>query len=225
MKSVVSRVIIGAGRKASHTCHTFNLWDEVVQFFEEPMYVGEAKQGKPVSDKVLKTGNLFAHSFIGEPRDKRLKVRMFEQACRDAGVGYWWGVLIHESAVVTNPKRLGVDVVIRPNAVVCSRAVIGDHVDIGNLCNVEHDVEIGDYSIVTGRVSLCGGVTVGRGVFIGQGASVAPNLTIGDGAVIGLGAVVVRDVPENTVVAGNPAHHNPKFSEVEPWNRFGEGET
>lgn len=48
-------------------------------------------------------------------------------------------------------------------------------------------------------------VTVGNDVWIGGGATILPGVTVGDGAVIGAGAVVTRDVPQLTLVAGNPA--------------------
>lgn len=42
-------------------------------------------------------------------------------------------------------------------------------------------------------------------VMVTVGAIVIGNVTIGDNATIGAGAVVIKDVPENTVVAGVPA--------------------
>ncbi len=48
-------------------------------------------------------------------------------------------------------------------------------------------------------------VTIGRDVWLGYGAVVLAGVTIGDGAIIGAGAVVREDVPENAIVAGNPA--------------------
>lgn len=48
-------------------------------------------------------------------------------------------------------------------------------------------------------------VAIGADVWIGGGAIILPGVTIGDGAIIGAGSVVTRDVPEGTVVAGNPA--------------------
>lgn len=48
-------------------------------------------------------------------------------------------------------------------------------------------------------------ITIEDGVWIGGGAIVLGGVTLGEGCVVGAGAVVTRDVPPNTVVAGNPA--------------------
>jgi len=47
-------------------------------------------------------------------------------------------------------------------------------------------------------------ITIGDDVWIGGGAIVLGGVTIGDRAVVGAGSVVTRDVPSDTVVAGNP---------------------
>jgi acetyltransferase-like isoleucine patch superfamily enzyme len=39
---------------------------------------------------------------------------------------------------------------------------------------------------------------------IGSNATILCGITIGEGAVVGAGSVVTKDVPANTVVAGNP---------------------
>lgn len=48
-------------------------------------------------------------------------------------------------------------------------------------------------------------VTIGDNVWIGGRAVINPGVTIGDNSIIASGAVVVKDVPPNTVVGGNPA--------------------
>lgn len=48
-------------------------------------------------------------------------------------------------------------------------------------------------------------VTIGDDVFIGKGAIILPGVTIGSRVIVGAGSVVSKDVPDNSVVAGNPA--------------------
>jgi acetyltransferase-like isoleucine patch superfamily enzyme len=48
-------------------------------------------------------------------------------------------------------------------------------------------------------------VVIRRGAYIGVGAIILPGVTGGEGAVVGAGSVVTKDVPDFTMVAGNPA--------------------
>lgn len=50
-----------------------------------------------------------------------------------------------------------------------------------------------------------GRVVIGDNVFVGANATILPNVVIGDNSVIGANSVVSKDVPKNSVVAGNPA--------------------
>lgn len=46
---------------------------------------------------------------------------------------------------------------------------------------------------------------VKKGASVGSSATILCGITIGENAIVGAGSVVTRDVPANTVVAGNPA--------------------
>jgi len=46
---------------------------------------------------------------------------------------------------------------------------------------------------------------VKKGASIGSGSTILSHVTIGEKAIVGAGSVVTKDVPPNTIVAGNPA--------------------
>ena len=48
-------------------------------------------------------------------------------------------------------------------------------------------------------------VTIGKDCWIGGGAIICPVVTIGDRCIVAAGSVVTRDVPDDSLVAGNPA--------------------
>ena len=48
-------------------------------------------------------------------------------------------------------------------------------------------------------------VLIKRNAWIGAAAIILPGITIGENSIVAAGAVVTKDVPDNTIVAGNPA--------------------
>lgn len=53
-------------------------------------------------------------------------------------------------------------------------------------------------------LELAGEIVVGDNVFIGTRALILPGVSIGSNCIIGANSVITKDVPDNTVVAGNP---------------------
>ena len=51
-----------------------------------------------------------------------------------------------------------------------------------------------------------GCVNIGNNVFIGADSVVLPGINIGNNVIIGANSTVTHDIPDNTVVAGSPAH-------------------
>lgn len=47
-------------------------------------------------------------------------------------------------------------------------------------------------------------IIIGKNCFIGCRSVILPGVTIGDNSIIGAGSIVNRDIPSNTVAAGNP---------------------
>jgi acetyltransferase-like isoleucine patch superfamily enzyme len=48
-------------------------------------------------------------------------------------------------------------------------------------------------------------ILIKKGASIGSGSTILSNVTIGESAIVGAGSVVTKNVPANTIVAGNPA--------------------
>jgi acetyltransferase-like isoleucine patch superfamily enzyme len=80
---------------------------------------------------------------------------------------------------------------------------------IGDRCEITHGSVIVSHDAALKRINRksasVGTVRIGNNVFIGVNAVVLRDVTIGDNSVVGAGSVVTKDVPENVVVAGNPA--------------------
>ena len=105
---------------------------------------------------------------------------------------------------------------------------VGKGVYVGNL--VYFDGEYPDYIEIEDEVSIAPGVIIvahssgspfhsrmgifreppkkivlKRGAWIGVGAIILPGIVVGEGAIVAAGSVVSQNVPEYTIVAGNPA--------------------
>lgn len=79
--------------------------------------------------------------------------------------------------------------------------VINQQAEIGNNCNIAQGVTIGQ----TNRGKKKGCPVIGDRVWIGANAVVAGNITIGNDVLIAPLSFINVDIPDNAVVAGNPA--------------------
>lgn len=112
---------------------------------------------------------------------------------------------IHDRALIGESVELGSGVVICPDAILSNHVNVGDNVQINTGCAIGHDVRIGAGCTLSGSVNLTGNVTIGDGVFFGTAATVLPGLRVGQNSVIGAGSMVMKDVPNDVTVFGNPS--------------------
>jgi len=104
---------------------------------------------------------------------------------------------------------IGRRVKVQSHTFICSGVVIEDEAFIGHGVMFINDLfprATRDDGTLQGEEDwTCVPTRIGRRAAIGSNATILCGLTIGEGAVVGAGAVVTADVPEHTVVAGNPA--------------------
>lgn len=120
-------------------------------------------------------------------------------------MGFETPSLIHPSVDVDFHVKLGRACVIYPGSIVAPDVVIGDNVMINMGVVIGHDVSIGSNSVLSPGVNLGGYVDIGKKSFMGMACCIRQGIRIGTNSVVGMGSIVLRDVPDNVVVAGNPA--------------------
>jgi sugar O-acyltransferase (sialic acid O-acetyltransferase NeuD family) len=112
---------------------------------------------------------------------------------------------IAKNAFVASSAFVGPGTVICPGAVVMTNAVVGENVIINTLSSVDHDCAVGDHCQMSVAVSLCGQVSIGTRCFLGVKSAVFPEVKIGDHVIVRGGSLVIKDVPSQVVIGGNPA--------------------
>ncbi len=84
---------------------------------------------------------------------------------------------------------------------------IGDNVYITNNCQfITHDGGTLLFRDEIPDLEITKPIVIGDNVYIGNNVTILPGVTIGKNVVIGTGSVVTKNIPDNCVYAGNPAH-------------------
>lgn len=100
---------------------------------------------------------------------------------------------------------MGLGNYVQEGVILQAQVCIGDNSSLSAGCVIGHETRIGHSVFFAPSVSVAGCVSIADGVFLGINSTVLPRLKIGRWAVVGAGAVVTRDVPDYSVVVGNPA--------------------
>src|SRR5271157_5055697 len=110
---------------------------------------------------------------------------------------------------VQKNAKIGNRCKISSHSFVCEGVVIEDNVFIGHGVMFINDsyprATSAEGTLQTESDWKVERTVVKTGASIGSGATVLSRLTIGENAIVGAGSTVTKDVPENAVVAGNPA--------------------
>lgn len=120
-------------------------------------------------------------------------------------IGYEVPDFIHDSVQITKDTMIGVGVYIFPNCTLMPHTIVKDYTIISIGSVITHHTTIGQGVLISCGVTIGANVTIEEEAIIGVGASIkSGDITISKRALVGAGCVVIKDVPENGVVVGNP---------------------
>lgn len=122
---------------------------------------------------------------------------------------------------IGDETKIGAFVEIQKNASVGKRCKISSHTFICEGVSIEDNVFIGHSVTFINdsypRATTTGGnlqteadwkverTVIKKGASVGSGSTILSKVTVGENAIVGAGSVVTKDVPPNSIVAGNPA--------------------
>lgn len=105
--------------------------------------------------------------------------------------------------VLEDEVQIGANTVVQRGAIdetrICRRA------KIDNCAFVSHNCFVGENTFMVTESVMLGSSTVGKNSMVSSNATIRNGVHIGDNVLVGMGSVVVKDVPNEAVVKGNPA--------------------
>ncbi|MGV3502892.1 MAG: NeuD/PglB/VioB family sugar acetyltransferase [Adhaeribacter sp.] len=114
---------------------------------------------------------------------------------------------IHPRASIGREVRIGRNCLIMAGVVLTSNARLQDHVCVLPNSVLHHDVVVGEYTLIGSNVVVAGGTAIGNNCYIGSGANLIHGIRIGEQALVGMGSNILKSVPGQARMVGNPARN------------------
>lgn len=201
-------IVLGAGGHAKIALDILKLNNMNIYGLTDAHYCdGAMCMGYPIlgTDDVLndlyQKGIRNAAMGIGHIGNPRIRNQVYHSA---KIMGFQFPNIIHPRAIIADNVVMGDGNLLAAQAVLNPEASMGSLCIINTAAVVEHEVLIGSGVHIAPNATVLGRAQIGDDTFVGAGSVILQGVTVGKNCIIGAGAVVLEDVPDNSVVVGNP---------------------
>jgi len=206
-------VLVGGG---GHCKSAIDVIEEEGMFSIAGIIDVKAKLGQKVlnyeiswtDDQLGELSKRYSHFMItvGQLQNPEARISLYNKIKNHGGV---LPVIVSPTAHVSRFASVEEGTLIMHHAVVNADASIGKNCILNTGCLIEHDAKVGDHCHISTRAVINGGTSVDDRVFVGSSAVLAHMISVGNNSIISSGSVVRKNVPESSLVFGNPAITKP----------------
>ena len=211
----MSRLMIlgagGHGKVVAEIAELMGKWNEIV-FLDDNKEIDEINGYRVIGSlndyKIYKDVYQYAFVAIG---NNKLRLQIIEDITRE---GLIVPVLVHPFTFMSSNCLVQEGTVIMGGTVINTNSTIGKGCIINTSSSIDHDCVLEDGVHISPGVHIGGTVSVGKSTWICIGSSVANNIVIGSNVVVAAGSAVIKNIPENVMVAGVPAKIKKSFGVI-----------
>lgn len=198
-------IIIGAGTYGQVYMEYLKNEYKVTGFYDDDsslhgQLIGNVKVKGSVQDALDNESDCSVFVPIGNNPVRVRILKEFEKS------GFEIPSFIHTQTIIHSSVKIGRAVYILPGTNIMPLTEIGDYSMISIGSNIIHHTSLEEGVFVSNGCNVGANILIKKLAYIGMGATIMTGVKyVGESSLIGAGAVVIKDVPDNAVVAGVPA--------------------
>ena len=111
-------------------------------------------------------------------------------------------------------KNIGIGSIIQANVFLSENIKIGKCVKVNVGCQIHHDVEIGDYTILGPKSVVLGDTKIEKNCFIGSSTTIRNKTIVSSNTFLKMGSILTKNTEKNSVYIGYSAKYQKKNEKI-----------